>query len=569
MTEYAPVQPGQKQLGLVIDLDTCVGCHACVTACKSWNTSGHPGPLADIDPYGAAPDGAWLNRVHSFEAGEERVRPHGALPPLLPALRRARLRHRLPDRRLLQARRGRHRAGQRRPVHRLRPVRLGLPLRRARARPGPAHDEEMHALRRPDRQPEPARGRAPAGLRHGLPDPGAPFRRSRRPRLRRLAARRRARRRRPAARAGLPPDQQIPAAARARSTRRTADDRAEPEHTGAPRPTACSAGSTAPSAPELHAPSLFGDPVHHDLRRRLRPAGGARPACCCSGWRRGPWLLAAALAARAWRWPRSVSSPRPSISAAPSAPGAPSRSGARPGCRAKGWRPWRSTPRPCRWRGSCCRATRAAGRRASLAAATAALALATVVCTAMIYASLKPVRQWRHPGRPGGLPAARPRHRSALLWRLFRLAGADAPAPALAGAAGPARRVARQGALLARRRRPHAGLTAGRGHRPRPFRHGAAAGCAAHREQLPAARDGLPGGAPACREAASARPPAGFALPAALAAALFLPRCRRPCAPALPCWPPPARWWARWSSAGCSSPRPATRSRSTTAPVTA
>ena len=37
MTEHAPVQPGQKQLGLVIDLDTCVGCHACATACKSWN----------------------------------------------------------------------------------------------------------------------------------------------------------------------------------------------------------------------------------------------------------------------------------------------------------------------------------------------------------------------------------------------------------------------------------------------------------------------------------------------------------------------------------------------------
>jgi sulfite dehydrogenase (quinone) subunit SoeB len=70
MTEFAPVQPGQKRLGLVIDLDTCVGCQACVTACKSWNTSGHPGPLADMEPYGAAPVGAWLNRVHSFEAGE-------------------------------------------------------------------------------------------------------------------------------------------------------------------------------------------------------------------------------------------------------------------------------------------------------------------------------------------------------------------------------------------------------------------------------------------------------------------------------------------------------------------
>jgi len=25
------------KLGLVIDLDTCVGCHACATACKEWN----------------------------------------------------------------------------------------------------------------------------------------------------------------------------------------------------------------------------------------------------------------------------------------------------------------------------------------------------------------------------------------------------------------------------------------------------------------------------------------------------------------------------------------------------
>ncbi|MFL5334927.1 MAG: 4Fe-4S dicluster domain-containing protein [Geminicoccaceae bacterium] len=70
MTEYAPVVPGQKQLGLVIDLDTCVGCHACATACKSWNDNGHAGPLDEADPYGAAPEGAWLNRVHSFEAGD-------------------------------------------------------------------------------------------------------------------------------------------------------------------------------------------------------------------------------------------------------------------------------------------------------------------------------------------------------------------------------------------------------------------------------------------------------------------------------------------------------------------
>jgi Fe-S-cluster-containing dehydrogenase component len=65
-----PAQPGAKRLGLVIDLDTCVGCQACVVNCKEWNAGGHAGPLTDSDPYGAAPSGAWLNRVHGFEVGE-------------------------------------------------------------------------------------------------------------------------------------------------------------------------------------------------------------------------------------------------------------------------------------------------------------------------------------------------------------------------------------------------------------------------------------------------------------------------------------------------------------------
>ncbi|MDG4649922.1 4Fe-4S dicluster domain-containing protein [Roseibacterium sp. SDUM158017] len=61
--------PGEtpRKLGLVIDLDTCVGCHACVTSCKEWNTGGYSAPLGDRDPYGADPDGAWLNRVHGYE----------------------------------------------------------------------------------------------------------------------------------------------------------------------------------------------------------------------------------------------------------------------------------------------------------------------------------------------------------------------------------------------------------------------------------------------------------------------------------------------------------------------
>jgi Fe-S-cluster-containing dehydrogenase component len=60
-------EPSLKKLGLVIDLDTCVGCHACAVACKEWNAGGIAGPLTDEDPYGKAPFGVWFNRVHSYE----------------------------------------------------------------------------------------------------------------------------------------------------------------------------------------------------------------------------------------------------------------------------------------------------------------------------------------------------------------------------------------------------------------------------------------------------------------------------------------------------------------------
>jgi Fe-S-cluster-containing dehydrogenase component len=57
------------QLALVIDLNVCVGCHACVTSCKQWNTSGSAGPLVDERAYGADPTGTFFNRVQSFEVG--------------------------------------------------------------------------------------------------------------------------------------------------------------------------------------------------------------------------------------------------------------------------------------------------------------------------------------------------------------------------------------------------------------------------------------------------------------------------------------------------------------------
>jgi Fe-S-cluster-containing dehydrogenase component len=64
-------QTTKKKLGLAIDLDTCVGCHACVISCKGWNTENYGEPLGDANAYGEMPNGAFLNRVHSYEAQHE------------------------------------------------------------------------------------------------------------------------------------------------------------------------------------------------------------------------------------------------------------------------------------------------------------------------------------------------------------------------------------------------------------------------------------------------------------------------------------------------------------------
>ena len=64
-------QTTQKKLGLAIDLDICVGCHACVINCKEWNTSNYGAPLSDQDAYGANPVGTFLNRIHTYEVKAE------------------------------------------------------------------------------------------------------------------------------------------------------------------------------------------------------------------------------------------------------------------------------------------------------------------------------------------------------------------------------------------------------------------------------------------------------------------------------------------------------------------
>jgi Fe-S-cluster-containing dehydrogenase component len=67
------------KLGLVIDLDICVGCHACAVNCKEWNSGGHSAPMTDWNTYSgtetsqgedAGAWGVWFNRVHTYEVGE-------------------------------------------------------------------------------------------------------------------------------------------------------------------------------------------------------------------------------------------------------------------------------------------------------------------------------------------------------------------------------------------------------------------------------------------------------------------------------------------------------------------
>ncbi len=65
-------------LGLVIDLESCTGCHICAVNCREWNGSGRlvpPGPDGGETPIDAQIDsqapGPWFMRVHSFQAGED------------------------------------------------------------------------------------------------------------------------------------------------------------------------------------------------------------------------------------------------------------------------------------------------------------------------------------------------------------------------------------------------------------------------------------------------------------------------------------------------------------------
>ena len=64
----------------------------------------------------------------------------------VPAVRESRLHRSVPHRRLLPRRGDRHRARERRGLHRLRELSDGLPLRRAPAEPEDQHHREVHAV---------------------------------------------------------------------------------------------------------------------------------------------------------------------------------------------------------------------------------------------------------------------------------------------------------------------------------------------------------------------------------------------------------------------------------------
>ena len=356
-------------------------------------------PLTDQRPLRRRPARRLVQPRAHYEAGEGADEPHGAFPALLPALRGAGLRHRLPDRRLLQARRGRHRAGRRGHLHRLQAVLLGLPLRRARVRRRRRRHEEMHAVRRPHLQRDPRRSdrvpacvaACPAAARH-FGDLGDPE-------LRRLAAGRRARRLRPDAGDRLQAGQQVPAAARRASdapaprARRAelahrARSRRRPSLAALGRPACCRAETPCiPRSPSSSSPP---------------PRAPATACCSCSALlapARRCCRRAAGSASSAFGAGARLATARPARLDLPSRPAGARlarllamahvlavargrRRGRRPTCRrpasAIGWVFLGQAS--CHWLG--------------LLAALGAVV--TIFCTAMIYASLKPIPRWHN-----------------------------------------------------------------------------------------------------------------------------------------------------------------------------
>ena len=163
--------PPERQLTKVaklIDVSKCIGCKACQSACIEWNDT-HPEIEENVGVLRqpARPDArdVHADAVHRVrEPGDRQPRvadPQGRLH----ALRGSGLPQGLPGARRDRAVFERHRRFHPRELHRLRLLRLGLPVRHPAHLQGHPYRPQVHALLRP------GGGGRGAGLRQGLPDP--------------------------------------------------------------------------------------------------------------------------------------------------------------------------------------------------------------------------------------------------------------------------------------------------------------------------------------------------------------------------------------------------------------
>ena len=137
---------------------------------------------------------------------------------------------------------------------------------------------------------------------------------------------------------------------------------------------------------------------------------------------------------------------------------------------------------------------------------TAALAAATVYCTGMIYASLKPIHQWHNAWVVPAYLALGLMGGCLVLDFLVRLWSRRSTGIALLTMISRLCRVVDQGTLLAVHRHDAGAQHRGRGHDARQSRPGAAVRGAAYARKLSAAGDGLSPGAQACAAVAAHRP---------------------------------------------------------------